>query len=98
MAYPSIEAVIDKLNSILLVPFRTDLLQQRCFHGDLSGAETEDLMRSQPEGSFLIRFSSQIRCLTVSWISVGGILEHFRLERVPGSMFYPLVLDTLPCS
>jgi hypothetical protein len=82
-AYPTIEAVLEKLKSILLIPFRTDLMQHKFFHGDLSGGETEELMRNQPEGSFLIRFSSQIRCLTVSWISTGGILEHFRLERVP---------------
>lgn len=86
----------------LASPFRTDIVRQQFFHGELNNKETEEIMHGAPEGSYLARFSSATKALIVSWIAEGGVLYHFKVERFPastqlqqGTTIYPGIDDCI---
>lgn len=57
-----------------------DLLNQPYFHGNIQTSHTEKLLRVQPAGTFLVRFSnSQKNCYCISKVSAQGankVIKH----------------------
>lgn len=55
------------------------IAQQDWFHGNISQAEAENRLQNQPNGSFLLRFSSQPGYYTISMLT-GASYSHFRFQ------------------
>jgi hypothetical protein len=36
-----------------------ELLKEKWFHGDISSAEAEKLLKAEPKGTYLVRFSTR---------------------------------------
>jgi len=81
--FKSINEILRKHDKIFLFPFRTELPKFSWFHGDLSSEEAETFLSTEPEGTFLFRFSSQPLCLTCSYHFNGFM--HTRINRISGS-------------
>jgi len=81
--FASLTEVVEFYSYILQQPFRSDLVRQSWFHGDLTSQEAEEILSGEKEGSFLFRFSSKSGFLAVSYIS-GGQIQHGLLECLSG--------------
>jgi hypothetical protein len=66
-------------NSLGGLCFRLSI-QEKFFHGLLSGAAAQKLLASSPAGAFLFRFSSQAPGLALTY-KTSTKVEHLRLER-----------------
>ncbi len=42
-----------------------DLLKEKWFHGDISSAEAEKLLKSEAKGTYLVRFSTRYDRVTL---------------------------------
>jgi hypothetical protein len=88
--FESLEAIIKNYDFVLKQPFQSHLTAQTWFQGDLTAAETEDLLQDTGVGTFLIRFSSfKAGALALSFAVAGNAVRHARIipER-PGGPYY----------
>jgi hypothetical protein len=59
------------------------LLREKWFHGDISSGEAEKLLKSEPKGTYLVRFSTRYVKLITSFLAKG--LRAYDCNREPGS-------------
>jgi len=67
----SLQELVDiySKKNLLKTPFSSDLSKQPWFFGDISREESEELLKGQPVGTFLVRFSTnQPGCYAVSFV------------------------------
>jgi SH2 domain len=100
--FPTLDDVIGHFAQTFLTPFATNLTKEPWFHGDLSSEEVEELLRGQPVGTFLIRFSSQPGCYASSFVTDRNTIGKSLIKKVPGGyrieqsanqQVYPLVKE-----
>jgi len=79
-----------------------DLLSEPWFHGAIPTSHTENLLRLQQPGTFLIRFSnSQKNCYCISKVSKDKVIKHIVIPYKPGVGFelekkrYKTLLDLI---
>mmetsp|Transcript_46605 Transcript_46605/g.117355 ORF Transcript_46605/g.117355 Transcript_46605/m.117355 type:complete len:817 (-) Transcript_46605:7-2457(-) len=84
MSFKSLYNILDYYKTLLSAPYSSSLLKSSWFYGDITRAETEELLSdSQKVGTFLIRFSDQragelpggYMC---SYVSVNGV-QHMEI-------------------
>mmetsp|Transcript_16662 Transcript_16662/g.24878 ORF Transcript_16662/g.24878 Transcript_16662/m.24878 type:complete len:544 (+) Transcript_16662:58-1689(+) len=65
-------------------------LRQKWFHGDIGAAESEDKLRGQGVGAFLVRFSGQQGFFTISNVGENNTPIHRRVQYVAsrGAFYY----------
>jgi len=65
------------------------LMQREWFHGDIDQADAENLLASQPEGTFLVRISQTLRQypFAVSKVNKKNKINHQRIQRKPDGTF-----------
>ncbi len=70
--------------SFLLLLLFSDHISLGCsnswFHGDVSSQEAQELLSGQPEGTFLIRFSSQPGCFAASYVAAHNEIKHALIQ------------------
>jgi len=69
--FKSLQEIINHYN-VLTQPFIWDLPLQDWFHGDVDKEEAKELLQDQPDGTFLIRFSTQ-GCFAASFMNQGQL-------------------------
>lgn len=82
--YPSIDFLLQRNSLRFCYVFESTLYRNVWFHGNLTSSETLQQLHDKPEGTFLVRFSTEVGCLTCSFVCRRGnnmSIEHFRLER-----------------
>lgn len=61
----------------------TEMLKYAWFHGDLTVEQTSQKLAGSPAGTFLVRFSGQAGCYTVSYVHSSRPCVHQRLQYFP---------------
>jgi SH2 domain len=59
------------------------MLRQRWFHGDIQATKAMDKLTGQEPSTFLVRFSSQPGCFTISSVDPAGRVVHQRVTFEP---------------
>jgi len=70
-----------------------EICRQPWFHGDINDKVAAERLAGKPVGTYLVRFSSQRGCFTISQIVSRGTVKHFRIEHHLGGQF---VIDNQP--
>jgi len=96
--FVTLQEVVEFYSYILKTPFRSDLSRQSWFHGDLSSQEAEEILSGEKDGTFVLRFSSHMGFLAVSYV-FGKEVKHGLLECLPGGYRFdnqPAIYPSLP--
>eukprot|EP01087_Luapelamoeba_hula_P024516 TRINITY_DN9358_c0_g1_i1.p1 TRINITY_DN9358_c0_g1~~TRINITY_DN9358_c0_g1_i1.p1 ORF type:complete len:557 (+),score=92.16 TRINITY_DN9358_c0_g1_i1:184-1854(+) len=80
--FASLPDIIGHYHVYLSSPFVSDLPRESWFHGDVSAQESSEMLAGQPEGTFLIRFSSRSGCFAASYVAEGEI-KHALIKGTP---------------
>ena len=67
-------------DSVYLLKQVHSILAEKWFHGNLSPQQSEDLLREEKGGSFLLRFSSLPGFFTLSVLGKKSLINHHRIE------------------
>jgi len=80
-SFQNLHEIIDYYSVFLQKPFSSDLAFESWFEGDVSGAETAEMLAGQPVGTFLVRFSTtQVGAFAVSYVTPEGAISHSLIE------------------
>lgn len=63
------------------------VLRQRWYHGNLSREAACDALKGQPQGTFLVRMSTNPLHSAVLSLNTGKTINHVQIEFVPGRGF-----------
>jgi len=55
--FDSIQAVVDAFHEVFKSPYDSTLYKQPWFQGDATSEEAESFLKTEPIGTFLVRFS-----------------------------------------
>jgi hypothetical protein len=78
-----------KFGSTILDHIR-EVCRQPWFHGDITDKVAAERLAGKAAGTYLVRFSSQRGCFTISQIVSGRTVKHFRIEH---HLNGPFVID-----
>lgn len=76
--FPTVQDIIAHYGYVLRKPFSSSLPKERWFQGDLSGEEAVEMLAGQPEGTFMVRFSS-LGDLAASFVDTNLNVKHVLL-------------------
>jgi len=77
----------DSNKKLIFLDKITQLLRNSWFHGDLNTKQAETLLSSSINGTFLIRFSTNIPGIFTISKKSNGVISHQRILHPPGSGF-----------
>eukprot|EP01088_Endostelium_zonatum_P015682 TRINITY_DN3964_c0_g2_i2.p1 TRINITY_DN3964_c0_g2~~TRINITY_DN3964_c0_g2_i2.p1 ORF type:complete len:1100 (-),score=243.40 TRINITY_DN3964_c0_g2_i2:167-3466(-) len=75
--FNSLQEIVESYRQVLKLTLTSSLHKESWFYGDLTGKETEALLRGQSTSTFLLRFSAQHpHCLATAYVGVSGGVIH----------------------
>lgn len=63
------------------------ILREPWFFGDLTEAEADEVLTPKKAGTYLVRFSSEPGCFTITTKNQKDLLAHYRIKHKPGLPF-----------
>lgn len=81
-SFPSLDALIEKHKEDLDTPKLPKMHSEPWFYGEFTAIECQAYLQYELPGTFLVRYSSSDpECFTLSHVSKGGNVMHYRLRR-----------------
>lgn len=95
--FESLQDIVDHYSIFLQHSFTSELPRESWFHGDVSPPEAIELLQGHPEGTFLIRFSSQPGCFAASFMASHSEVRHALIQGLPqGGFLFAGEKETFP--
>jgi hypothetical protein len=85
--FSSLEDIIKHYLQLLQHPFKYDVCKSGLFHGDITSAEAEEMLREERDGTYLCRLSTVLGSLAMSFTQ-GKDVKHSLVELHNGGYRY----------